>query len=192
MYRSVRLSTRPARRWLRFQAFFLNLRLGDAPNLIAMTVQQVGYRSRCGKFFVLPSFFNQRISDGLGRQVPMGQIRSQLGVCMAVRINQTLDIQEQLRLLFLRRFSSPARNVVRATQPALKLVDSEFDGLAVPAEDDLGKAGATVEQGQCRFPHQKPTIRPRNLFDEHGNESNNLFRNSIALQNTFCHGNLLG
>jgi len=75
----------------------------------------------------------------------MGQIRSQLGVCMTVRINQLLDVQEQLRLFFLGCFSSPARNVVRATQPVLKLVDSEFNGLAVPAEDDLGKAGATVE-----------------------------------------------
>ena len=111
-------------------------------------------------------------------------------VRMAVRIDESLNIQEQLRIVFLGLFSPSTRNVVHTIKPALELMDAKLHGRALPTEGRLGESRAAVEHRHGHLTHRFSPTRPRYIVDEPGNESDHFLRNSITLQNTLRHRNL--
>ena len=139
-----------------------------------MAVEQVGDGSCSGEFFLLPSDFNERIPNRLRRHIAVGEIRSQLMVCMAVRVDESLNIQEQLWIVFLGLFSPSARDIVHAAKPALELMDTKLNGRAFPAEDRLGESRAAVKHRHRHLAHRFSPIRPRYIIYEPGNESDHL------------------
>jgi len=125
--------------------------------------------------------------DGLRSDVRMREISAQLAIRMAVWIDQTLDVDEQLRVFLLDLFSLSFRCVVHTTDAAFELVDSELDGVSVPSEDRLSNPMAPSEHRYSRLSHGDSPLRMRDCIHQPRNESDHLFRYAVLLQNTFYH-----
>ncbi len=73
-------------------------------------------------------------------------MRLEFGVGVGVGLDDGADVGRQLRVLLLAALSAARREVLRAADPVVALLQSLRDGLTPPAEATFGLAGVAAAQ----------------------------------------------
>src|SRR5512135_969180 len=109
-------------------------------------IEDVPHRALAGQLLFEIALIDQGRSHLGRRQVRVPPRRLEFGIGVRVGFHDRADVGRQLWVLLFAASSASPGEVLPATHPVTKFVQSRLDGVASPAEASFGLAGATAAE----------------------------------------------